>query len=597
MESHASAAAAPNVTTHIAEVWRQNPDRVAFQYEVDDGHWVSVTSREAQEQIDAVAKGLIASGVATGEHVGIMSRTRFEWTVLDFAIWSAGAIPIPIYDTSSAEQVDWITSDADVALLFVENDTLATLVADIATGENPLRTVKVIERGALEALAESGTSVSDATLAERRGIATRGDLATIIYTSGTTGRPKGVRLTHANFLRQTEGVQERLPEVLFQEGASTILFMTLAHVFARLVEVALVSSGTLIAFCPDATRLVPAMAAIRPTLILAVPRVFEKVYNGAEQKATASGKLKIFRWAAHQAISYSRALDTPAGPSAALKAKYKIADALVLKKIRAVLGGRAKWAISGSAPLGERLGHFFRGVGLNVLEAYGLTETTAGSHINRPGKSKIGTVGAPLPGMEIRFADDGEILMRGELLFDGYHHNPEATAAATREGWFYSGDIGHADSDGYLTITGRKKEIIVTAGGKNVAPAVLEDRVRAHPVVSQCVVVGDAKPFIAALITLDADALPLWLKSQGHPEMSVAEARKAPEVRAAIDQAIARANKAVSRAESVRKYEILDTDFTIMNGYLTPSMKVKRDRVLKDFSADVEALYADVKSD
>ncbi|MBC7297856.1 MAG: AMP-binding protein, partial [Demequina sp.] len=546
--------------------------------------------------VDAVAKGLIARGIGLGDTVGIMCRTRFEWTVLDFAIWSAGAIPVPVYDTSSASQIDWITSDANITTLFVETDAHAELARTVASDpESPLTAIEVIDRGAIDSLMAEGAGVSDAELESRRSAATSDDLATIIYTSGTTGRPKGVRLTHGNYTVHIAGIHEELRDVLFEDGASTVMFLTLAHSLARLVEVALVAAGTVMGFCPDSSKLVAYMGTFKPTLIVAVPRVFEKVYTSAEQKAAAGGKVKIFRWAARQAIDYSKALDSPQGPSTMLTLRHRLAHALVLKKIMAVLGGNSHWAISGSAPLGERLGHFYRGLGLVVLEGYGLTENNAASHVNRPERSKIGTVGRPLPGIEVKIADDGEILLRGPSLFSQYHRNPEATAASFHDGWFMTGDIGIEDEDGYLTITGRKKEIIVTAGGKNVAPAMLEDRLRAYPLISQCVVVGDGKPFIAALVTLDTEALPRWLKAKGLPELTTAEAAADPTVREHIDKAVERANRAVSRAESIRKYEVVLEDFTIANGYLTPSLKVVRSRVLADYQERIENLYATTK--
>jgi long-chain acyl-CoA synthetase len=579
----------------VTESWTLRSNTVVMRYTDSDDEWIDVTGRQVRERVDAVAKGLIARGIGPGDTVGIMCRTRFEWTVLDMALWSAGAIPVPVYDTSSSSQIDWITSDANIATLFVETDEHAALARKVASdSESPLTAIEVIDRGAIDALMAEGASVTDADLASRRTAAAPDDLATIIYTSGTTGRPKGVRLTQGNFTVHVAGIQEELHDVLFEEGASTVMFLTLAHSLARLVEVALVASGTVMGFCPDSSKLVAYMGTFKPTLILAVPRVFEKVYTSAEQKAAAGGKVKIFRWAAKQAIDYSKSLDTPEGPSTALVWRHKIAYRLVLKKIMAVLGGNGHWAISGSAPLGERLGHFYRGLGLVVLEGYGLTETTAASHVNRPELSKIGTVGKPLPGIEVKIADDGEILLRGPSLFAGYHHNPEATAASSLDGWFMTGDIGVEDDEGYLTITGRKKEIIVTAGGKNVAPALLEDRLRAYPLISQCVVVGDGKPFIAALITLDAEALPGWLKAKGLPEMTVAEAAEDPTVREHLDRAVERTNKAVSRAESIRKYEVVLEDFTIANGYLTPSLKVVRSRVIADLHERIENLYASV---
>ena len=583
---------ARNIMELIYARWALDPSKVVARFTDENDNWIDVTAAEFQSRVEAVAKGLIARGIEPGQAVGIMCRTRFEWSVLDLAIWSTGALPVPIYDTSSASQIDWITSDADIHTIFVETEAHAALAREVASdAESPLTAIEVIDNGALDVLVSDGARVSDETLAQRRTAPGHDDLATIIYTSGTTGRPKGVRLTQFSYTRHVSGIQDELHEILFEPGASTVLFLTLAHSLARLVEVALIASGTIVGFCPDTTKLVPYLGTFKPTLVLAVPRVFEKVYNSAEQKAAAAGKVKIFRWAAKQAIDYSKALDEKGHVSPLLAMRYRVARALVLKKISAVLGGRARWAISGSAPLGERLGHFYRGLGLTVLEGYGLTENNAACTVNRPALSKIGTVGTPLPGLEVKIADDGEILMRGDQLFSGYHHNPDATAEAFNDGWFSTGDIGTVDEDGYLTITGRKKEIIVTAGGKNVAPAVLEDRLRAYPLISQCVVVGDGKPYIAALITLDAEALPGWLHGKGKPEMTVAEAAQDPMVREHLDRAVERANSAVSRAESIRKYSIVPEDFTVANGFLTPSLKVKRDRVMASYGDHIESLY------
>ncbi|MFW7415295.1 AMP-dependent synthetase/ligase [Demequina sp. SO4-18] len=597
MESPAAGYPA-SIIALVSHAWDVHADKVVLRYPDADDEWVDVTGAQAQAHVNAVAKGLIATGVSAGDRVAIYSRTRYEWTVLDFAIMSAGAIPVPIYDTSSQGQVDWITSDAEVSVVVAEDSEHAARARAVADdAESPVSRVLVIDDGALDDLAAAGADVSDDALASRIATLGHDSLATIMYTSGTTGRPKGVRLTHFSYVRHIAGIHEELRPVLFGEGASTVLFLTLAHSLARLVEIALVASGTVIGYCSDPSKLVPAMQTFHPTLVLAVPRVFEKVYNSAEQKAAAGGKVRIFRWAAKQAIDYSKALDTAAGPGAALRLRHKVADALVLGKIRDVLGGKAEWAISGSAPLGDRLGHFYRGLGLTVLEGYGLTETNAASHVNRPDLAKIGTVGPPLPGIEVRIADDGEILLRGEQLFEGYHHNPDATSAVFADGWFHSGDIGAQDDDGYLTITGRKKELIVTAGGKNVAPAELEDRIRAYALVSQCVVVGDGKPFIAALVTIDADALPGWLESKGIEAMSPAEAAKDERIVARIQKAIDRANGAVSRAESVRAFRILDGDLTIDNGMLTPSLKVKRNRVLEAHGDSIEDIYAHGRPD
>jgi len=582
----------PSIIALVTAAWTTHADKVVMRHPDANDAWIDVTGAQAQDHVNSVAKGLIAMGVAAGDRVAILSRTRYEWTILDFAIMSAGAIPVPIYDTSSESQIDWITSDAGVKVVVAETaEHAARTRAAAADDESPIETVLTIDEGALDALVEQGSSVSDAALAER--IATLGheSLATIMYTSGTTGRPKGVRLTHFSYVRHITGIQDKMGAVLFEDGASTVLFLTLAHSLARLVEIALVASGMVIGFCPDPAKLVPAMQSFHPTLVLAVPRVFEKVYNASEQKAAEGGKVKIFRWAAKQAIDYSKALDS-GGPGLGLKVRHAVADKLVLSKIREVLGGRAHWAISGSAPLGDRLGHFYRGLGLTVLEGYGLTETNAASHVNLPELAKIGTVGPPLPGIEVSIAEDGEVLMRGEQLFEGYHHNPDATADAIHDGWFHTGDIGNQDADGYLTITGRKKELIVTAGGKNVAPAELEDRIRSYVLVSQCVVVGDAQPFIAALVTLDAEALPGWLKSKGLEPMTVEQAAKDERILARVQNAIDRANTAVSKAESVRTFRILDDDLTIDNGMLTPSMKVKRGRVLEEYAPVIDSIYS-----
>lgn len=586
----------PNIMALAHAGWTARGDSTVFRWADQNDEWHDVSGNEALGMVRRASMGLIALGVKPGERVAIMARTRYEWTILDLSLWAVGALPVPIYDTSSHDQIDWITSDAEVTRIFVETQAHAQLARAVsAQSESPLQHVHVIDDGILDELYKLGQGGDPAEIERRSAAVGLDDLATIIYTSGTTGRPKGVRLNHYHFVFHTKGIESQIQEILRQEGASTVLFMTLAHVFARLIEIVLLSTGVVVGYCPDTTKLVKLIGSFQPTLLVAVPRIFEKVYNGAEQKAAAGGKIKIFRWAAKQSIDYSRALDSPGGPSAALKVRWKIAHKLVLHKITDLLGGRTTWAVSGSAPLGERLGHFYRGLGITVLEGYGLTETTAASHVNRPSLSKIGTVGKPLPGLQVRIAEDGEILMRGDIVFDGYHRNPEATAAVMEGGWFHTGDIGFEDEDGYLTITGRKKEIIVTAGGKNVAPAMLEDRLRGHPLVSQVVVVGDGMPFIGALIALDPEALPGWLKAHGLPAMTVAEAAENATVREHLDRAVERTNEAVSRAESIRKYTVLTDDFTIANGYLTPSLKVKRERVHADYAGQIAELFHDTR--
>lgn len=554
--------------------------------------WTTVGAREFAGRVRAVARGLVAHGVAPGDRVGIMSRTRYEWTLLDWALWTAGAVPVPVYETSSAEQVHWILTDADVTLLVVESAEHAATVAAVRPEAPHLREVLVIDDGALATLEADGADVPEAELDARRHAAGRDDLATLIYTSGTTGRPKGVELTHGNFSVLARNAVEGLSEVVSTPGARTLLFMPLAHVFARFVEVLCMPAGAVLGHTPDTKSLLGDLQEFRPTFILSVPRVFEKVYNSAEQKAAAGGKLKIFQWAARTAIAYSHALDAD-GPGIGLRLQHAVADRLVFHKLREAMGGQVEWAISGGAPLGERLGHFFRGIGVRILEGYGLTETTAPATVNLPGRTRIGTVGPPLPGTAVRIAADGEVEVRGPQVFGRYHRNDVATAEALHDGWFRTGDLGSLDDDGYLRITGRKKEIIVTAGGKNVAPAVLEDRLRAHPLVSQVVVVGDGRPFIGALVTLDAEGLPGWCAARGRPAMTVAEARVDPDVIASLDRGVERANQAVSRAESIRRYRILERDLTIASGHLTPKLSVRRTHVLKDFATEVEAIYRD----
>ncbi|RHA38990.1 AMP-dependent synthetase/ligase [Cellulomonas rhizosphaerae] len=557
--------------------------------------WVPVTVTEFTTQVTSVAKGLVARGVEPGDRVAIMSRTRYEWTVLDFALWAAGAVGVPVYETSSAEQVRWIAADTGAKLAVVETPAHARVVAQVRDDLPGLTDVLVIDEGALDALVAAGAGVADDEIARRSALAGMDDLATVIYTSGTTGRPKGVELTHGNFVALAEAGVDGLGDVCAVPGARTLLFMPLAHVFARFIQVLCVPSGAVLGHAPDAKHLLADLASFQPTFLLAVPRVFEKVYNSAEQTAGSGAKLRLFRWAAKAAVDYSRALDDPAGPGAALRSRHALASRLVHARLRSALGGRCEWAVSGGAPLGERLGHFYRGIGVRVLEGYGLTETTAPTTVNRPGLTKVGTVGPAFPGTALRVDDDGQIWVSGPHVFRGYRHDPEATAEALVDGWFRTGDVGTLDDDGYLRITGRTKELIVTAGGKNVAPAELEDRLRGHPIVSQVVVVGDQRPFIGALVTLDAEMLPGWLSNHGLPAMDAHAAGQDPQVLEALDRAVARANEAVSRAESIRKIRVLDTDFTEQNGYLTPSLKVKRALVLKDYAAEVDALYVDTR--
>lgn len=572
----------------------QAPSLAAFALP-DGGSWQEVTCEEFRDRVVALAKGLIDAGIEPGDRVGLMSKTRFEWTLVDYAVWSCGAITVPIYETSSAEQIEWILTDSGSVACFVETEENRALVEGVNTPA--LSHVWVIEPvdsrlSAIPSLVAAGAAVPTSAVAEARRSRRADDTATIVYTSGTTGRPKGCVITHRNMLFDVKNILPGLHSLL-REGESTLLFLPLAHQFARIIQVGVIQVRATLAHSSDVKNLIDQLHSFRPTFLLAVPRVFEKLYNGAKQRAHASGIGAIFDRAEVVAVAYSEALDRPGGPGPLLRARHALYDWLVYRKLRAVIGGRCHGAIAGSAPLGVRLGHFFRGIGVPVYEGYGLTETSPAVAVNLEDHTRIGSVGRPLPGVSVRVDDDGEILVKGGLVFAGYWRNDEATAEAIdEEGWFHTGDLGQLDEDGFLTITGRKKEIIVTAAGKNVAPAILEDRIRAHPLISQCVVVGDRKPFVAALITIDEDALGPWLRRHGKPESTtIAEARLDPELRAEVQAAVDAANRAVSRAESVREFRVLPLDFSEATGELTPSMKVKRAIVLKRYAAEIETIY------
>lgn len=554
--------------------------------------WTDVTCAQFRDEVVAVARGLVAAGIAPGQRVGLMSRTRYEWTLFDYAIWAAGAVTVPIYETSSPEQIAWVLGDSGAVACLVETNAHALAVAGVADRLPALEQVWQIDAGDLDRLRAEGATVAAAEIENRRKAVKASDIATIIYTSGTTGRPKGCVLTHRNLYADIANAVPALPN-LFNPGASTLLFLPLAHSFARLIQLGVVQARATMGHTSDLSNLMDELRRFRPTFLLSVPRVFEKVHTGAAQKAKAEGKGRIFDAAERTAIAYSQALDSRSGPGLGLRIRRRVFDLLVYRKLRAALGGRCATAISGGAPLGARLGHFFRGVGLTVQEGYGLTETSPAVSANLRNAIRIGTVGRPLPGVSVRIADDGEILVRGDLVFRGYWNNPGATVEVLDEdGWFRSGDLGALDEDGYLTITGRKKEIIVTAAGKNVAPAVLEDRIRAHPLVSQAVVVGDQRPFVAALITIDEEVFPAWRAEHGHPETAtVADLRDDPGLRAEVQTAVDEANRAVSRAEAIKKFKILDRDFTETSGELTPSLKVKRSVVQKTYAADIADIY------
>ncbi|MGH3832450.1 MAG: AMP-dependent synthetase/ligase, partial [Pseudonocardiaceae bacterium] len=551
---------------------------VSFRSRVDGG-WLDVTAREFADQVTAVAKGLIAAGIEHGDRIALLSKTRYEWTLLDYAIWAAGGSTVPIYETSAPEQVEWILSDSGAKAVVVETAEHRDLVQglvdqpsgpaliwraliwriDPASGGSG--SAAAIDELIALGLSAPGAGISDDAVRTRASAVGAEDLATLIYTSGTTGRPKGCEITHRNLLGVTRAAVATLPS-LMQPGNSVLLFLPLAHVFARIIQCCCVYARITLGHTPNTNNLVTELADFQPTFVLAVPRVFEKVYNSASQRAHAQGKGRIFDLAVATAVEWSRAHDA-GGVGLALRAKRAVFDHLVYAKLRAVLGGRCLAAVSGGAPLGERLGHFFRGVGMPVFEGYGLTETSAPATVNTEKHVKIGTVGQPLPGVTIKIDDDGEVLIKSPGVLRRYWHNEQATEEAIVERWFRTGDLGELDQDGFLRITGRKKEIIVTAAGKNVSPTALEDRIRAHRLISQCMVVGDKRPFIAALITLDAEAIPPWSAERGKPAgYRAADLIDDHDLRAEVQRAVDAANKTVSKAETIRKFRILPVDLT-----------------------------------
>lgn len=580
-----------NTTDLLVERVAATPNNALFAIPTADGGWKDVTASEFHAQVVALAKGLVAAGVEPGDKIGLMAKTRYEWTLIDFATWFAGAVLVPIYETSAPSQILWNLTDSGATGIITENADHFARFDEIRADVPAVRNVWQIDLGDLDKLVASGTKVKDEEIERRRKLAKGSDLATLIYTSGSTGKPKGCVITHSNFVELTRNAQRAIPEVVNPES-STLLFITLAHIFARFISVLGVVGGVKVGHQPDTKLLLPSMGSFKPTFLLAVPRVFEKVYNSSEQKAETGGKGKIFRKAADVAIAHSKAVDAGHVPLG-LKLQFALFDRLVLSKIRAALGGRVKYAVSGSAPLGLRLGHFYRSLGLTILEGYGLTETTAPVSVNVPSNFKIGKVGPPLPGNSVRIADDGEIQVKGVCVFDGYWKNDKATKETFDGEWFKTGDIGTIDEDGYLEITGRKKEIIVTAGGKNVAPAALEDPIRANPIIGQVIVVGDQKPYISALVTLDEEMLPTWLKNNGLEDMPQNEAAKHPTVLAEVQRAVDAANAKVSRAESIRKFRVLDADLTEASGHLTPKLSIKRHIIVQDFATEIESMYSE----
>ncbi len=584
-----------NLTDDVVRNGVEHPAAVVFSRRTTQG-WTDVTAAEFLTEVRAVAKGLIAAGVEPGDRIALLSRTRYEWTLFDYAIWFAGAATVPVYETSSAEQIEWILADSGARAVVAETPEHTGRLKEIRDRVADVHHVWSIEDNAVAVLTTLGEEISDDQLEARRTAAGPDDLATLIYTSGTTGRPKGCMLSHGNFMFELTVAIDELdtlftPQTQDGDGAATLLFLPLAHVFARIIQVGCVKARVRMGHSADIKNLLDDFAEFRPTFILAVPRVFEKVFNTASQRAVADGKGRIFNRAAEVAMAWSRGQES-GKVGVAVKAQHAVFDKLVYAKLRAALGGNCEYAVSGGAPLGDRLGHFYRGIGVNVLEGYGLTETTAAVTVNLPGAQKVGTVGRPVQGTGVRVADDGELLFRGGQVFAGYWGNDAATAEAKdADGWFHTGDVGEIDDEGFVRITGRKKEILVTAGGKNVAPAVLEDRLRGNLLVDQCMVVGDGRPFIGVLITLDRETVPAWATQRGKTT-DIGRLIDDPDLRAEIEAAVEEANKAVSKAESIRKFTILSGEWTEEGGQLTPSLKLKRNVVMRESVDEVEALYS-----
>ncbi|MBO8200305.1 long-chain fatty acid--CoA ligase [Streptomyces smyrnaeus] len=566
-----------------------------------DGVWQDVPAARFRDEVVAVAKGLLAQGVRFGDRVALMSRTRYEWTLLDFALWAVGAQPVPVYPTSSAEQVAWMLHDAEVTAAVVEHEDHAMTVGSVVDGLPRLKKLWQLDAGAVQELMAAGAHLEDEVVHRHRLALTPDTVATVIYTSGTTGRPKGCVITHANFMAETDNIIARYDRVFSAkagEQGSLLLFLPLAHVFGRMVEVAAVRAGLKLGHQPQmsARALLPDLAAFRPTFVQAVPHLFEKIFQGARRKAESEGKLGPFDKAVDVAVRYAEAVEhkafgTGPGPGTSLRMQHQLYDKLVYSKLRHALGGRCRYAMSGGSAMERRLGLFFDGAGMRIFEGYGLTETTAAAVANPPERPRFGTVGQPVPGTTVRIAEDGEILLRGGHVFGGYLNNARATQAALRDGCLATGDLGTLDDDGYLTITGRKKEILVTSSGKSVSPGLLEERVREHPLVGQCVVLGNDRPYISALLTLDQEAVQHWLAMRAKPELDPAELLRDEDLETEMRRAVVAANTQVSQAESIRTFRILATPFTEEDGLLTPSLKLRRAAIEVAYAAEIEALY------
>ncbi|MFG3258556.1 AMP-dependent synthetase/ligase [Streptomyces sp. NPDC048172] len=585
------------VFTHAEE----DPGRVALARKDERGRWRDVTAAAFRDEVLALAKGLLAEGVRFGDRVAIMSRTRYEWTLFDFALWAIGAQSVPVYPTSSAEQVSWMLSDAEVSAAVVEHEDHAMTIGSVIDRLPHLKQLWQLDAGALDALLAAGAHIEDDVVHRHRYALTPDTTATVIYTSGTTGRPKGCVISHANFMAEADNIVGRYGDVFGPrpgDRGSLLLFLPLAHVFGRMVEVAAVRGGVKLGHQPDmsASVLLPDLAAFRPTFLQGVPHLFEKIFHAARRKAERDGKLEPFDKAVEIAVKYAEAMEQKAfgtgpGPSASLRVQHQLYDKVVYSKVRGAMGGRCRHAMSGGSAMERRLGLFFDGAGMRIFEGYGLTESTAAAVANPPERPRFGTVGQPVPGTTVRVADDGEVLLHGGQIFTGYLNEAQATEETLRDGWLATGDLGALDADGYLTITGRKKEILVTSSGKSVSPGSLEERVREHPLVGQCIVLGNDRPYVSALVTLDPEAVQHWLTMREKPRMKPAELLHDADLETEVRRAVVAANTQVSQAESIRTFRILAAPFTEEHGLLTPSLKLKRKAIEKAYAVEIEALY------
>ena len=586
-----------NIFSVLEERVERTPDDNLVEYKNAQGEWAAFTAAEFKNKVVALAKGLIARGVMPGDSVSIIAHTCWQWTALDVAIMSIGALTVPVYETNSPAQVKMIFNDANVKMAFAEDDFQRDKIESVRDQCPDLGDVYVIGLGAIDTIIEYGRAVSDAEFLEREQTVKGSDLATIVYTSGSTGTPKGVELTHANFVFITYSGVNSMPDIAMKPNRRLLLFLPLAHVFARYMQFFCFAGNVSLGLSSNLKTILADFKAFKPTFILAVPRIFEKIYNAASQKAGAGFKGRVFADATQTACDWSHAQQSGGSIPLALNAKHALYNKLVYSSIMEVFGGHVEYAVSGGAPLDSSIAHFFNGVGLPLLEGYGMTETCGPVCVSLPEDNRIGTIGMPMCGITAGIAEDGELVVKGPLVCKGYHNNPGVTAQQITDGWLHTGDLGDISEDGFISITGRKKDLIITAGGKNVSPGLLEASVMTSPVVNQCLVIGDKKPFVAALVTLDLADANNWLESQGaKPEPDLASLAKNAIVHAEVERAVNAANEGVSRAESIRKFEILPDEFTEANGMLTPSLKTRRAQIVEHYRELIDdVIYVPLK--